>query len=62
MFMTRPKKVMTGLIWRHKQDSFNLSVSTLLTSPLDYDPCESHYRVPGNLELANTGTGILYAR
>ena len=28
MFMTRPKKVMTGLIWRHKQDSFDLSVST----------------------------------
>jgi len=29
MFMTRPKKVMTGLIWRHKQDSFDLSVSTI---------------------------------
>ena len=28
--MTRPKMVMTGLIWRHKQDSFDFSVSTLL--------------------------------
>ena len=28
MLMTGPKKVMTGLIWRHKQDSCDLSVST----------------------------------